>query len=180
MKTKSSATTTAKPQDGNMTKTKETNTKLDKQFKNEHIEKTEPNTSFFDITNALSQMKVSVPLLEMMKFPKYKEKNMKMIYVVLTYSYKDQNYQGQTKEEEEEVTHVVYLGTTITKDPSQVDPFYMTLMINNKLVRNCMLDSRAAMNIMPFEVKKELGVLVDTTYGSFYAIENRYVPMVES
>lgn len=37
-------------------------------------------------------------------------------------------------------TPEVYLGTTLDRSSSQVDPFYIILLINNKLVNNCTLD----------------------------------------
>lgn len=39
------------------------------------------------------------------------------------------------------------------------------MMINNKMVKNCIIDSGAAVNIMPEDVMKELGMHVDTPYG---------------
>lgn len=54
----------------------------------------------------------------------------------------------------------------------------MTLLISNRLLKNCMIDSGAVVNIMPFEVMNELGMWVDTTYGKFYAMDNRYALVV--
>jgi len=45
-------------------------------------------------------------------------------------------------------------------------------------VRNCMIDSGAAMNIMPITVMKELGMWVDTTFGRCYAMDNRSIPFI--
>lgn len=73
---------------------------------------------------------------------------------------------------------VVYLGTTITKIPSQVDPFYMTLLINGKYANNCMIDSGDSINIMPIGVMRDLGLKVDFNYGKFYAMENRSIPII--
>lgn len=40
-----------------------------------------------------------------------------------------------------------------------------------------MIDGRAIVNMMPFEVKG-LGMHVDTTYGRCYSMDNRSIPMV--
>ena len=39
-------------------------------------------------------------------------------------------------------------------------PFYLTLHIQNMLMYNCMLDSGAAMNVIPLHVMKEMGLEV--------------------
>lgn len=126
-------------------------------------------TPSFDITQALSQVKMFVPLLEMMKVDEYRNTAIKFISNM---SSKQQN-QIQAKK-----TPEVYLGDTLTKNPSQVDPFYTTLLINNKLVKNGMIDSGAAINIMPMAIMKELGLWVNTTYGKCYAMDNMSVPVV--
>lgn len=70
------------------------------------------------------------------------------------------------------------MGTSITKNLTQVDPFYLTLLINNKMVKNCMIDLGATMNIMPEDVMKELGKHIDTPYGKCYAMDNKSVLVV--
>lgn len=70
------------------------------------------------------------------------------------------------------------MGTTINQEPSQIDPFYVTLLVNNRLIKNCMIDSGAAANVMPYGVMKELGLSVHTSYGMCYAMDNREVIFV--
>lgn len=70
------------------------------------------------------------------------------------------------------------MGTTITWKPSQVDPFYVTLLVNNILIKKCMIDSRAAASVMPYWVMQELVLSVSTLYGKCYAMDNREVPLV--
>ena len=71
----------------------------------------------------------------------------------------------------------VYLGDVLTTSP-QVDSFFTTMLINNKLLRNYMIESGAAINIMLVGVMKQLGMWVDTCEGKCYAMDNRPVPMV--
>lgn len=134
-----------------------------------------PTTTSFDIANTLAQMKVSVPLLEMMKFLEYREKTLKVINGV---SKEETKEHKQNSQNNDNPILTIYLGSTITKNPSQVDPFYLTLMINNKMIKNCMIESRAAINVMPVGVMKELGMSVDTNFGKCYAMDNRSVPVV--
>ena len=52
-------------------------------------------------------------------------------------------------------------------------PFYLTLHIQNMLLHKCMLDSGAAMNVMPLHVMKEMGSEVTRPYGNVCGIDSR-------
>ncbi|GLJ49503.1 hypothetical protein SUGI_1048970 [Cryptomeria japonica] len=132
----------------------------------------------FDISNALTQLKVSIPLMEIMKFPEYREKTLEIILGVQKEKVNEQKQEVPKGNNNEQMALVIYLGSTITKNPTQVDPFYLTLVVNNKKVKNCMIDSGAAINVMPVGVMKELGLEVDTTFGKCYAMDNRSVLVV--
>ena len=123
------------------------------------------------MSHALSQLKIAVPLMDMMKFSNYRNETVKILSNV-----QDINNKDDVKNNEE--TPIVYLGTTLNKRSNQVDPFYLTLLINNKLIKNCMIDSGAAVNIMSADVMKEIGLKVDTPFGKCYAMDNRSVPVV--
>lgn len=56
-----------------------------------------------------------------------------------------------------------------------MDPFYMTLLINKKMVKKCIIDLGATINIISFEFMKDLGLWIDTTYGKFYSMDNRSI-----
>jgi hypothetical protein len=47
----------------------------------------------------------------------------------------------------------VFLGDTLI-NPPQNEPFFTKMLINNKLVRNFMIDLGATINIMPMGVMK--------------------------
>lgn len=123
------------------------------------------------INHALSPLKIVVSLMEMMKFPNYMEETVKILS-----SKEDVNNENDARNNEE--PPVVYLGTALNKNSSQVDLFYLTLLINKKLIKNCMIDSGATLNIMFADVMKELGLKLDTPYGKCYAMDNRSVPIV--
>lgn len=137
-----------------------------------------PVATSFGIANALTQMKVSLLFLEMMKFPEYREKNLRMITDVSGDKVKEHKQGGQDNNGEHDPALAIYLGSTIIKNSSQVDPFYLTLMINNKMIKNCMIDSGATINVMPVGFMKELGMGTHTTFGKCYAMDNRSVLVV--
>ncbi len=48
-------------------------------------------------------------------------------------------------------------GNEVVKDPKP-PPFYLTVIVGNKLVHNCMVDSGASSSIMPKEIADKLGL----------------------
>lgn len=59
-----------------------------------------------------------------------------------------------------------------------VDPFFLSLMINGKLLKNCMIDSGASNTVMPAKIMKSLGIKVDTPHGRCQAMDSREVPVI--
>lgn len=123
-------------------------------------------------------MKVTVPLVELLKIKEHKEAAFALFANI---SDNDAplliGTKGDEKDLEQQIPEI-YVGTTITQEPSQVDPFYVTLLVNNRLIKNCMIYSKAAANVMPYGVMKELGLSVSTLYGKCYAMDNREVLVV--
>jgi hypothetical protein len=89
---------------------------------------------------------------------------------------KETNRINNSRQESVKVPEVC-LGDTLM-NPPQIDPFFTMMLINNKLVRNCMIDSGVAINIIPMGVMKQLGMWVDTNGGKCYAIDSRPVLVV--
>lgn len=135
--------------------------------------------SSFDFTQALSQVKMSIPLLEMMKIKEYRDS---VVQLITNGNEKHMNYENEvatktiSRQEKGNIPEV-YLSDVLTNSP-QVDPFFTTLLINKKLLRNCMIDSGAAINIMLVGVMKQLSMWVDTNGGKCYAMDNKPVPVV--
>jgi hypothetical protein len=55
-------------------------------------------------------------------------------------------------------------------------PFFMTLLINNKCINNCMLDSGAGANMMSLKVMEKLGLKVTQPYRNVCGFESRAIP----
>lgn len=100
------------------------------------------------MSQALSQVKLSIPLMEIVKLIDCRNETIKIINDVVKKDSKEQ------KDNEE--LPFIYLGTSVNEDSTKVNPFFLTLLIKNKLVKNCMLDFGAVVNIMPHGVMKEL------------------------
>jgi hypothetical protein len=59
---------------------------------------------------------------------------------------------------------------------SENPPFFMTLIMNNKSLNNCMLDTGAGANIMSFKVMQQLGLKVTRPYRNVCGFESKSIP----
>jgi hypothetical protein len=114
----------------------------------------------FDFEGALSKMHVNVPLKEAVKIPSIKE-----------------------------CFNTFFSGTAEPMDPPimlQADhfriqygenpPFFMTLMMNNKYLNNCMLDTGAGANMMSLKVMQQMGLKVTRPYRNVCGFESKAIP----
>lgn len=72
----------------------------------------------------------------------------------------------------------IYLGTTIIVNPSLVNPFFLSIIIDGKVLRNCIIDSDASNNVIPIRIMEEMGLKVDRTYGKCYDMGSREVHVI--
>lgn len=145
------------------------------------------NVPSFDMAQALNKVKILVSFLELMKVQDHRNVVLSMIANTIRSSSKVNSDNGVNipiyKENQTHKTQdanmrtpKVYLVTIFDNSPSQVDLSYMTFLINNKLVRNYMLDSRVEINILPLGIMKQLGFWVDVACGKCYAMDNEEIP----
>ena len=59
-----------------------------------------------------------------------------------------------------------------------VEPFFLSILVNGKTLKNCMIDFGASNIVMPFEIMKKLGLKVDTTQGRCCAMDKREVTFI--
>lgn len=72
----------------------------------------------------------------------------------------------------------IFLDTNVVNIASGiVDPFFLSLMINGKILKNCMIDYGASNTVMLVEIMKSLGLKVDTPHGRCQAMDSREVPV---
>ncbi len=57
----------------------------------------------------------------------------------------------------------MFLDNSINQCLGSVEPFFLSILVNGKTLRNCMIDFGASNIVMPFEIMKGLGLKVDTT-----------------
>jgi hypothetical protein len=106
--------------------------------------KTERVDLKFDFEGALSKMHVTIPLREVIKVPSVKER---------FYNF----FKGSDGPLDPPIMlQVDHFRVQYDEHP----PFFMTLLINNKFLNNCMLDSGAGANMMSLKFMEQLGLKV--------------------
>jgi predicted aspartyl protease len=56
----------------------------------------------------------------------------------------------------------MYLDNSSTTYIEDIDRFFLSLVINGRILKNCMIDSGASNVVIPFKVMEALGLEVDT------------------
>ncbi|KAH9315166.1 hypothetical protein KI387_023793 [Taxus chinensis] len=150
-----------------------------------------PKSVPYDIAQVLSQIKVSVPIIELLRIPEHKKRAFEYLGLKEEKTTPGRNVNVveippqiivdlETPPVVEDLgeTPEVYLGTSLVDSQLNVDPFFTTLIIKDRLLHNCMFDSGASCNVMPLEVMNELDIKVTTAYGKCTAMDSREVPVV--
>ena len=71
-------------------------------------------------------------------------------------------------------------STILATSPRQKpDPFYISLYINGCKPSNCIIDSGASDNFMPYFVAKALGLNLTKVHGRCYSMDAKQVPLLE-
>ena len=72
----------------------------------------------------------------------------------------------------------MYLDNSSVAYLQDIDPFFLSLIIKGRTLKNCMIDLGASNNIMPFKVMEALGLGVDTRQIRCKAMYAREVPVI--
>lgn len=129
------------------------------------IEIVEPT---FNIQKELEKVKIHVPLIELLKKPTYKAQVSQFMH----FSTSSPAHDNLNLQEERPT---VFFRLHVNKlDPSTA-PFYVTLVIHDLLLHNCMLDSGASHNLMALEVMERLGLQITRPYKDLYSFDSKRV-----
>ena len=96
----------------------------------------------FSLENKINKIKIPMPLVELAKNLIYKNK----IAKVINFS-KAECHANVINIQDERPT--IMLGPHIKNNKDLVAPFYITLIVHDHLLHNCMLDFGASHNLMP-------------------------------
>jgi hypothetical protein len=109
--------------------------------------KTERVDLNFDFEGALSKMHVTIPLREVIKVPSVKERF-------------DNFFKGSNGPMD---PPIMLQADHFRVQYDEHPPFFMTLLMNNKSLNNCMLDSGVGANMMSLKVMQMIGPKSHTT-----------------
>jgi hypothetical protein len=122
--------------------------------------KTERVNLNFDFEGALSKMHVTIPLKEVIKVSSVKE-------------HFDNFFQGSDGPMDPPIMlQADHFRVQYDENP----PFFMTLIMNNKSLNNCMLDTGAGANMMSLRVMQQLGLKVTQPYRNVCGFESKAIP----
>ena len=69
--------------------------------------------------------------------------------------------------------------TILATFPSQKpEPFYVSLYVNGNKLSNCIIESWVLENVMPMSVGKSLGLPLTKTFGHYYSMDAKKVPLI--
>jgi hypothetical protein len=118
--------------------------------------------------NWISNAKVLVPVADLIKIPSQKDKLLKAI------EGPNERSLGKYKSKEyHEDVPVILHSMDWTKEDHP--PFFVSLMINDLLLHNCMYDSGASSNIITKNVMKLLNLKITRPYHNVCAMDSREI-----
>jgi hypothetical protein len=128
----------------------------------------EKPVSTFNLENELIKIKILVPLIELAKNLSYKKQISKVINLL------DSKSQIDVINLQDEHPTIMF-GTHIENDKYCAVPFYITLIIHDHLLHNCMLDSGASHKLMPKDIMDKLILQITRPYQDLYSFDYKKV-----
>ncbi|KAH9303302.1 hypothetical protein KI387_014885 [Taxus chinensis] len=149
-----------------------------------------PNSIPYDIAQVLSQIKISIPIVELLTIPEHKKRALEYFRLQEEKTFLGGNInimetppiikelEAPPASEELDEPPEVYLGTSLVDSQLNVDPFFTALIIKDRFLHNCMFDLGASCNVMPLEVINELNIKVIAAYVKCTTMDSREVLVV--
>jgi hypothetical protein len=120
------------------------------------------------LENDINKTKILVPLVELDKNPTYRRHIAKMI------NFSDFESHADVINLEDDKP-IIMFGLQFENAKASVTPFYITLIVHDHLLYNCMLYSGASHNVMPKAIMDRLGLEITRPYRYLYLFDSRKV-----
>ena len=125
-----------------------------------------PNTELnIDLGGWLNNAKMLVPVAEIMKIPSQKGKLLKAT------EEPSQSNMDKAIAYQDAPVILQSMGTGNEKN----QPFYLSLLLNNHLLHNCMLDSGASSNVMTKKIMERLNLRISRPYHNIFAMDSKKI-----
>ena len=136
----------------------------------------------------LSQMIVKTALSEMFRIKEHKNTALewingvrKITHIGLRNGVEDKVKNTPKPKECEGIISQIppkYLDNTMTSFVRDIDPFLLSLIVNGKNMKNCMIDSGASNTVMPMKIMEYLGLKVHNKQGRCCVMDSREVLVI--
>ena len=124
--------------------------------------------SSFSLENKINKIKIPIPLVELVKTDPFRKFVLKVLQPPSHVTFLD------TINIEDE-NPAITIGPHIEDMTDASPPFYISLNIHDKILHNCLMDSRASHNVIPKVVMDELGLDITKPYLDLYSFDSRKV-----
>jgi hypothetical protein len=124
--------------------------------------------SSFNIEHEIQKIRIHVPLTELIKHGEFKQH----FSDLLKSETSDPSTNFINLQDEKSA---VILGPMVEDRDDSSPPFYTSLKIHDKVLHNCLMDSRASHNLMPKAIMEELVLEVTRAYHDLYSFDSKRV-----
>jgi hypothetical protein len=125
-----------------------------------------PNS--FSLEHELRKIKILVPLTKLLKNKPFKKSMMKVLQPTPSSVSSDDI---SLHDENPTIT----VGPHIEDGCDASPPFYISMNVHDKILHNCLMDSRASHNVMPKVFMEELGLDITKPYQDMYSFDSKKV-----
>ena len=122
----------------------------------------------FSFTKELENTRIQVTLRKLVKTPAYQKEITEFINLSRNVNINDIVNLQEDKP-------VVFFGSHVEEVDSSTPLFYISLLVHDLILQNCMFDSGASHNLMPLSVMKQLNLQVTKPYRDLYSFDSNKV-----
>ena len=124
--------------------------------------------SSFSFELEVQKLKIFVPLIELVKSEVFRKPIVKALELEITQTSTDSvNLQDDKP--------AIVLSPMIEPADNNSPSLYISLTIHDKILHNCLLDTRASHNLMPKAIMEELGLDITRPYHDLFSFDSRKV-----
>jgi ribonuclease HI/uncharacterized small protein (DUF1192 family) len=125
-------------------------------------------TSSFNFEHEIQKIRIPVPLTELIKHGEFKKRFSDLLKAEAT---------GPSTDfiSLQDERPAVVLGPMVEDRDDSSPPFYTSLNIHDKVLHNCLMDSKSSHNLMPKVIMEDIGLEVTRAYHDLYSFDSRRV-----
>lgn len=117
----------------------------------------------FSLENEIAKLKVSIPLIELIKNNNYKSQVSKTLNV--------DPLSDMVNVEDDQLELIFGPALEGQSEDSEVPPFYISLRLHESVLHNAMFDSGASHKLMPKAIMEKLGLDITRKYHDLYSFD---------